>query len=164
MCAEGACRLRQWLARNQLSRLRVQRDEVSLRAMARKFIAITVLLFACSQAFGLALLCKMPCCPETKAAAPVNEGSSVMPMHIHQHHLAATAHSHDESCVSASTCTITIKAPQPQIVRDNLASPRTARAAVSPKPVSLDLRQNAAQALLVEAASPLIPAVVLLRI
>jgi hypothetical protein len=136
-----------------------------MRRMTRKLIALTAALFVCSQAFGFALLCKMRCCPETKTAVmQMDADSSAMPMHNHQHHLAMTADSHDKSCVSASTCTVMLKAPQPQIVRTNGAFPNAAQAAGSGKPVSLDLRQVATQPRPAEAAPLSVPAPVPLRI
>jgi len=132
--------------------------------MARKLIASAILLFTCSQAFGVALLCKMPCCPEQKLPAmQTHEHCTEMPMHRHKHPPAATAiHTPEKSWFAAITCTVALKTPRPQILRDNVAPTPTPQESV----IQAHLLLNAPSAAgpLLFFGSPFIPATVPLRV
>ena len=134
--------------------------------MARKLIASAILLFTCSQAFGVALLCKMPCCPEKKLPAmQTHEHSTEMPMHCHKHLPAATAiHSPEQSCFAAITCTVAWKTLQPQILRDNVAPTPTPHESVIQAHLMLNAPSAAGPPTVLESGSPFIPATIPLRI
>ena len=138
----------------------------SNKVMARKVIASAILLFACSQAFGVALLCKMPCCPEKKLPAmQTHEHSTEMPIHRHKHLPAATAiRTPEQSCFATITCTVALKTPQPQILRDNVAPTSTPHESVIQAHLLLNAPSAAGPPTVLESGSPLIPATVTLRI
>jgi|SRR5579871_2228295 len=95
--------------------------------MARKLTAFSILMLVCTQAFGIALLCQMPCCPDSKLPAMQMQGAdTAMPgMSMASHHHLNTASVVDTANltdrVSQNACSVAFKGSEPQILRDNVA-------------------------------------------
>jgi len=92
--------------------------------VARKLITVGVFVVFCAQAFGVAALCKMQCCPEARVVSAPAPAAGMPAMTMHQHrHGGVTTSTANHACQVASGCSAKINAQQPQIVQETGTKP-----------------------------------------